>query len=1282
MTYRNASLYRLGVSICLTLVSFNFGVAQSVDLLTGQAQVSIPIWTLTYGDLSIPVSLYHHGNAVRVEEGEGAFGVGWNLAAGGAVSRTVRGLPDDYKVTDDNRKGWLIHDKADSIINFSPSSDDDLSNCSDEGDDYDFIDSKGYTIDTEPDMFYFSAPGLSGQFAFGADGNPKLLTYQDIGITVNRQNGNGKILSFSIVNDMGLTYLFSIIQSTARVVGQIQHESVSVFKTDWNYYKTEASFSSAWLLTSITSAATGRVASFTYQDLDETRSNRFVTLIGTVTNEPDTLYYITDRYMPKQLSSITAGAYGVDFSWYNGLIRKISAITTGGTETKDWEFVYGDVTSSTDTNYPRLYRHFLSAIRQTQNCEAFPSFSFVYEGVSLGTTIAVPIESGWKQDLFGFYNAYSDNKDVPLVYYYANESNERRFRTDIIASLTATDTLNGDNRSANPAAIGFGSLKEIKYPKGGSVKYTYEAAQYYDPSDSSVHYGPGVRVKSVSSFGGEAAYGKTSISAIDTAHSIQRDYKYLLDGDSTSSGLLTYPLAYAFADGSGFWRTVDPMGEPSQILYSRVREVISGHGSRVYEYELPGMYPLPDSVATKSKIARIGGCSAGNLKNGSYTFPFAPNPNFVRGFLKKQTEYSSSGAMVGQRRLYYTTQSISPDTVSGLKFERIDSGLHFSKYEIGTGTREVLSQEFTVAVGEESAADSTVVAVAYTYNSNHMLQTITTTSDDGTVTVEKIKYAKDYASLTGPTSDLPAVAIKALNNTRRHGEVIERYTTRTAAGDTVAKVINASLVLYKTFTNPVLTLPYKFLTWPQLSSGYTEAEAVGNSSFAYNSHYITTRTVDGYDSKGNVVSESDNHRNQIGYWTLPDYTLPPAGVISQAKCSQGAYAGFEPLLVSGPRFNPIGTGVTYGDPYAGVQSLQISNGGVYLRSDSIEKSGNRYRVSCWVKAAQNTTLTFVAKDGTGSDATGSSTPLVYNPSTMNQWVYLEGLMDVSNAPPKFTVELTGSASVWVDDVVCIPDYARVALTATRPLLGVTSQTDDRGNTVSYEYDQLGRKVKTYDRKHNLVERKDYLYASAAGKLTPAGFSSSTSDYATGQTTTFTSMANNCDDLSYSWSIYKNDETPVATSTNSSITYQFESPGAHNIKLTVNSMLYGSGTFVQNICVNLNPTIYTLSVTPSSTTFDCNSSVRTFSVAEEEPVGNFEYLWQVKIGINSEWVYLDHDVYYEYLIEYASPLQSYSMRCIINQTVPGIIQDASCPAYYGTTWITDAIPMNYDPQNCY
>src|SRR5437879_8129924 len=167
---------------------------QDVDRLTGRAQISVPLGEIGAVDISIPVSLWHHGNSLRVTEGEGTCGMGWNLSLNYSVSRNLRGLPDDYNVTGDNRKGWLQNTNAQSIQNFSPSADDNLAVCTDETVDYNFINGRGFVYDTEPDVFAFSAPGLSGKFVLDGSGVPQLIPFQDAQIAMSK-NAQGVITS-------------------------------------------------------------------------------------------------------------------------------------------------------------------------------------------------------------------------------------------------------------------------------------------------------------------------------------------------------------------------------------------------------------------------------------------------------------------------------------------------------------------------------------------------------------------------------------------------------------------------------------------------------------------------------------------------------------------------------------------------------------------------------------------------------------------------------------------------------------------------------------------------------------------------------------------------------------------------------------------------------------------------------------------------------------------------------------------------------------------------------
>jgi YD repeat-containing protein len=67
-----------------------------VDLATGVPNISIPIHTLHYGNIDVPISLRYHPGALRVAQHPGWVGFGWDLASGGAITRTIREYPDEY----------------------------------------------------------------------------------------------------------------------------------------------------------------------------------------------------------------------------------------------------------------------------------------------------------------------------------------------------------------------------------------------------------------------------------------------------------------------------------------------------------------------------------------------------------------------------------------------------------------------------------------------------------------------------------------------------------------------------------------------------------------------------------------------------------------------------------------------------------------------------------------------------------------------------------------------------------------------------------------------------------------------------------------------------------------------------------------------------------------------------------------------------------------------------------------------------------------------------------
>src|SRR5580700_1992183 len=64
-----------------------------VSYNTGIPNVSIPIYTVKAGSLSLPISLSYHASGLKVQEQASWVGAGWSLNAGGVITRTVVGAP-------------------------------------------------------------------------------------------------------------------------------------------------------------------------------------------------------------------------------------------------------------------------------------------------------------------------------------------------------------------------------------------------------------------------------------------------------------------------------------------------------------------------------------------------------------------------------------------------------------------------------------------------------------------------------------------------------------------------------------------------------------------------------------------------------------------------------------------------------------------------------------------------------------------------------------------------------------------------------------------------------------------------------------------------------------------------------------------------------------------------------------------------------------------------------------------------------------------------------------
>ncbi|MDF2187140.1 hypothetical protein [Paraflavitalea sp. CAU 1676] len=126
-----------------------------IGLFTGTAQFNVPVYNITSGKISHPISIDYATNGVKVDEIASRVGMNWSLKAGGVITRKVLGLPDDIS-------GVFRHKPA----SHDPSS----------WEMYYFLKENVEPADPQPDEYSFNFDGNSGKFII-LDGVIKPLKY-------------------------------------------------------------------------------------------------------------------------------------------------------------------------------------------------------------------------------------------------------------------------------------------------------------------------------------------------------------------------------------------------------------------------------------------------------------------------------------------------------------------------------------------------------------------------------------------------------------------------------------------------------------------------------------------------------------------------------------------------------------------------------------------------------------------------------------------------------------------------------------------------------------------------------------------------------------------------------------------------------------------------------------------------------------------------------------------------------------------------------------------------
>ena len=603
------SLKKLFAALVL-LFSFLAKPFAQVSLQTGSAVFSLSMfkWQDDKSRLNSVVSLnYNSGNGLKVNDMASNVGQGWNLAAGGVVTRMQIGEPDDqpaYSGTpqygngsdQDVTKypaGYLYHS-----INPTTGCPKALTRYPTYGGQNVLYAQHNLTgEDKQKDYFTFQFNGKSGLFILDTANGDHGVLLGDSKMKIAFQRDPSlinsgirtTITSFTITDVDGLVYKFTnhgltrllraifsnadgskiATQPTIKNGGVYCESAFDLGPTaaPWvNKYIANPYIINNWYLSEVDDPLTGRKISYTYNTLNLSTSagqdisynnslDKYIVLSYkksiTTTQEIASIVYPDGHYINFNYATAARFDYpgekaiaSVDVQYEGRFLSKYLLNTSYFILNR-----YGTPTTSYQKSVCRLCLRSVQKIGVDQKDDSPPYFFDYYAGSSNGDDF-VPPPFFYAKDIWGYYNG---NNSIA--------SNSPLTGSTIPVSLTASlaynlgfnalkglcfqnDNVSGTYYNAKPGYAQNGLLKEIIYPTGGSLTYQYTQNSGSFTGSSTVMNVGGVHVSQTSASDGGYSNG--------CGNPVITNYNYVMNGAGSASSLwgLETPVNSVVANNS------------------------------------------------------------------------------------------------------------------------------------------------------------------------------------------------------------------------------------------------------------------------------------------------------------------------------------------------------------------------------------------------------------------------------------------------------------------------------------------------------------------------------------------------------------------------------------------------------------------------------------------------------------------------------------------------------------------------------------------------------------
>jgi len=416
-----------------------------VSPATGIPNIDIPIYTIEWDGVRVPISVSYHASGIKVNDVASPVGLGWVLNAGGAIGCSTNGTRDDntsqiIKSADEFKQKLQAASITSNVLR-------------------EIANGIG-TIDTESDRYQYNFNGHNGCFRYDyTDMSLKPIPYEPI--KIEKQESGG----FKITDGDGTQYLFSLTETVG--MGNITHRSacyltniVTPMKQDtinFIYGKTSVYYQTL---------ASEYQHSGTYYDWDEENAGDnvpYLPLEGPVSE------YVINRtivnYATPLLTSIVWKGNKVEFNYSDDRPEyKLQRERLTQIQIKDYTGTIVSTTLFDNTGVlgtsQREKRMLLKSITMTGTNSTASNpikYSFGYNMNALPEYIDNNDVSTvrFHEDYWGYYNGTTSQHAVPKEY-------------------TANSTIGGNDRMPDDKYAQYGILTSVTYPTGGTSSFSYE----------------------------------------------------------------------------------------------------------------------------------------------------------------------------------------------------------------------------------------------------------------------------------------------------------------------------------------------------------------------------------------------------------------------------------------------------------------------------------------------------------------------------------------------------------------------------------------------------------------------------------------------------------------------------------------------------------------------------------------------------------------------------------------------------------------------------------------